>query len=524
MYLPSIGPRDPHRLWSSHPDTFSHTIRPRSSSDIERNRRRVNTANINRGGSPATAGSLSGSNPIFALERDEQFRSNHYNSIRTFGYDYLKPPGLGKTLQALIDATQEEEDSNGSGGNVNQDDGLTVNEEQTINANNGNTAMDNGLDGIVIDEVFQTDTGNTQGLPGLNETQFIQGFSSDNDNDDIGNMNDIIDELSEEERNLDDEIPSADEDNYSYGDDYNDNEYDDGFMAQEEEYEDHEGNATMISDDRSFIQTPASHNQGHIQSQSRGRSRSYSYSHRRNNSSQLLVPPHSSPYPHNFLETPVPTRTRITSPVNISVHSATPTPNTPIPNLTSGDVFNRPSVTPSLRIITSNTTPVTTATPTVTGSTFRSVTMPISMPIPSSLASTERCHTISSLVVPNTVDQADNPDNSQLLNMHDTSNLSSLSLSMSTSISISQDISLNNGYLGQRNRSLSPTGSPDFLPVEESSRGNSHGALGETDVSFYDRRMYNIPSLGPVGDINNGDTAQSDDQSEYDMEVGNDSS
>lgn len=58
-----------------------------------------------------TSSSSGNRNPLtqLSLNFDEEARNNYLESVRTFGFDYMKPPGITKTMQMVL----EEEDASG---------------------------------------------------------------------------------------------------------------------------------------------------------------------------------------------------------------------------------------------------------------------------------------------------------------------------------------------------------------------------------------------------------------------------
>lgn len=154
---------------------------------------------------------------VLGLNFDEQARMNYLESIRTFGYDYMKPPGISKTMQAVL---EEEEMSDESAAEESE-----FEEEEEVGEgveNDMSEFEEEGEEG----ELLEDDPGEGQAVDAA-----------------IGEEQEVPAEP--EEVNLDDEIAEASDFEYNNSDeeDYNDQDFGDPFMVDEDYGEASEGEA-----------------------------------------------------------------------------------------------------------------------------------------------------------------------------------------------------------------------------------------------------------------------------------------
>lgn len=165
----------------------------------------------------------------------EEFREHYLKSIRMFGYRYLRPPGIGKTMQAILDEQQLEDDER--------------NLEETELGHGGIDSTEENLD----EEVVQINEGELNQLAVMRravqaeEQQEDENEDEDNDDGEADEEEDEEEEYEDEEIDLDAGIADAEDMDYDdYADDeelesevnvdYDEGQYQDRFIA-EEEYE-----------------------------------------------------------------------------------------------------------------------------------------------------------------------------------------------------------------------------------------------------------------------------------------------
>ncbi|CAN6607524.1 hypothetical protein TRVA0_003S03136 [Trichomonascus vanleenenianus] len=155
------------------------------------------------------------------VEYIEQLHEARLEAIRTFGYTYLRPPGVDKTMQAML----EEQDMCEEAMDQDQDQDFVDDSALAANAS------------------VQTDTfagrRTTPHEPLGSEPQFLYDPSSDNialeiQTDDEEEEEEEEEEERERERevDLDAEVPEASDNDYD--DDYDEAEYQEGFMVDED--------------------------------------------------------------------------------------------------------------------------------------------------------------------------------------------------------------------------------------------------------------------------------------------------
>lgn len=162
---------------------------------------------------------------MYSLEREEQLRAQRLDRIRKLGYKYLLPPGAYKTMQAILDddGTSDELDldeqandvellgQHGMGENVERVQIEEAEEEALEDFGNQRVALDQRE--LLGDEATGPD---------------VQGEGDDGDERAIGEPGE------EPEEDLDAAIPEVGDNEYGYSDEYDEDEYQQGFMAEEE--------------------------------------------------------------------------------------------------------------------------------------------------------------------------------------------------------------------------------------------------------------------------------------------------
>jgi hypothetical protein len=160
------------------------------------------------------------------IEADERYRRLFLTRIRELGYNTIRPPGVPKTMQQLIDEADasDEEGGDASGGFF--EGGL---QEELGGVEENGLGDRPGLEDVDEGDLDTQPTNLAPGASGL--VEFAQGGGLPGDQDD------------DEEIDLDAGIPDAEDegyDDYGYDDDndrYDDNDYEEGFIASDEEYE-----------------------------------------------------------------------------------------------------------------------------------------------------------------------------------------------------------------------------------------------------------------------------------------------
>uniref|UniRef100_A0A060TBV9 ARAD1D30800p n=1 Tax=Blastobotrys adeninivorans TaxID=409370 RepID=A0A060TBV9_BLAAD len=168
-----------------------------------------------------------------SLDDREAQREARLYAIRTRGYDYLRPPGVTKTMEAMAEEQYAEGQEFTELDNFGDSNGDQITEEQS--------------------EQHIPEPQTPQGIHG--DDQVAQQGPIENEIGDERMHNDMGQdaELDMEERDLDAEVPEAEPEEYpdddmdgdldaeipeAYDDDYDDEAYDQGFMVEEEYTED----------------------------------------------------------------------------------------------------------------------------------------------------------------------------------------------------------------------------------------------------------------------------------------------
>lgn len=253
LYMPVVGAREHHGPWNDRNSMRrAHTLKPRNKWDkVEQgNRRQSRSSPVHEGTYPNESFStyngvdlssminydkgglsmlLKRSSPM-DVDEYEAARERHMNSIRTFGYEYLRPPGVNKTMQALLEENEEYSDAGTEDEEMQEDIGseFEVVDDEDDMMNNFNTPLEN---------THRTREGvNADGPRLANPPQ-------EEEEDEVEEG----DEQAEEEEDLDAAIPEAEDNDYE--DDYDEEEYQEGFMAEEEEYDEQQQPQQQESDD-----------------------------------------------------------------------------------------------------------------------------------------------------------------------------------------------------------------------------------------------------------------------------------
>lgn len=251
LYMPLVSPGDSEGVWSGRIRTNrSHTLKPRSSNSNQSKNNDSHGRRLSRNSPPVHEGvypneSFSTVNTLdlnqlitkdkvkfsstllmnrnnnfpIDVEEYEAAREQHLQSIRNFGYEYLRPPGVSKTMQALL---EENEDYSDAG---------TEDEE-----------MQEDVEGefeVVDEDEEQEDT-----LHSLNNPRQAAAVAGTPTRQQAQPPSNEEREDEEQEIDLDAEIPEADDE-----DEYDEEEYQEGFMAEEEEYEVQQQQQQVVEDD-----------------------------------------------------------------------------------------------------------------------------------------------------------------------------------------------------------------------------------------------------------------------------------
>ncbi|ANB11886.1 hypothetical protein AWJ20_113 [Sugiyamaella lignohabitans] len=177
------------------------------------------------------------STDIYNIERDEEYRENYLKSIREFGYNYLKPSGIRQTMRSLLErAVQGDEDLDISRGHIDISGMADPNEREELELQQEQLEV-RGVENEENDRarnVAEEDTTNDVG----NERMANMRHAIDGEEDDTFRSDQDEDE-NEEEVDLDADIPDLDAEipeavDNSYDDSYDEDEYQEGFMADEE--------------------------------------------------------------------------------------------------------------------------------------------------------------------------------------------------------------------------------------------------------------------------------------------------
>lgn len=172
-----------------------------------------------------------------AISEHQYARWYYIATLRTFGYDYIKPPGLNKTLKTLL----EEEDQNEMG-EVSMDGMI---DPATLGVELEEPAADVGTEGQEMTEEVQAT------VDGEDEQGQGQPQDEDQDQEESGRP-----DTQEDAEDLDAEIQEAEEFNYSDSEDeYDDSEYA-GPLVVDDTYQ-IDSDARDSAQDEAGDQTPA---------------------------------------------------------------------------------------------------------------------------------------------------------------------------------------------------------------------------------------------------------------------------
>lgn len=192
---------------------------------------------------------------MYSLERDEEIRLQRLTKLREFGYDYLIPPGQYRSMRAILD-----------------DDDDAASDEIDLDNPSNNLADGHGIIGTAENlETFSDDAAATDGdfqAEDIGEQRIIMNDGLEADLPVPGPQQQ--DELGEEEQgeetedvevDLDAAIPEAEDNDYGYSDDYDEDEYQQGFMAEEEYV------VRQVDEEQSSRQQPPVTNEEHSETQ-----------------------------------------------------------------------------------------------------------------------------------------------------------------------------------------------------------------------------------------------------------------
>lgn len=197
------------------PNNRGHTLklkRESNPSDADRGQPTVRRLDFYNGSERWSAGLINGGAAIDAhrdgygklggvekLDRIQMMRSSFLFNIRTFGYNHLKPPGIPRTMQTML---EEEEASEAE---------MSHNEDQD---------MEGGLNGALSppDEQLHSTESEVEAV-----NPEVDGSMQQEDPGEQGHMD------------LDDAIPEASDNDYDLsGDGYDEDQYQEGFMTEDE--------------------------------------------------------------------------------------------------------------------------------------------------------------------------------------------------------------------------------------------------------------------------------------------------
>jgi hypothetical protein len=240
MNIPNISPSEVNFLWNEphvHRHKLPHIGREGSVSKeaydglITRNSSRFGISNHYAGIECWGYGMWNSHNRVavknmYSLERDEQLRMERLTKIRELGYDYLIPPGQFRSMRALLD-------DDGASDEIDLDD--PRNNLELVDEHGQQIGTRENLETEELSEAepepdgdFQHDIGDQRVV--MDEGQ-VPGPGQVEGPGDNGESNELT-EYGEED--LDAAIPEAEDDEYDYSDGYDEDEYQRGFMAEEE--------------------------------------------------------------------------------------------------------------------------------------------------------------------------------------------------------------------------------------------------------------------------------------------------
>ncbi|KAK9383364.1 uncharacterized protein V2V93DRAFT_364937 [Kockiozyma suomiensis] len=237
LSMPAAPPRDSYKLWYS-PSARQHTLlrsQPRSKYLLCPSNATDDTLTelLTDQYSPNNEDEF-----IRSLEVDEQRYAHEIESIRTFGFTFLRPPGFSKTEQALLEEQAMSESASEDNGFMENPNGELV----MLDAEGGaaEDGLENGTGGIEDDEEEYDDDDVEDDATGDidDDEEALDGWRRRQQRRRFRNT------AEEEEVDLDADIPDADE-MENYEDDEEEEHYEEQDLSQqlvesEADYEDDE--------------------------------------------------------------------------------------------------------------------------------------------------------------------------------------------------------------------------------------------------------------------------------------------
>lgn len=237
MYLPIVEPRQCPGLWKQS-NSRAHTLKLKPSSQATHSS--VNNVR-DLFNAPNGYQNITVDNEEIGFNIDDQEKryNQRIQQIRMHGWEYLRPHGIGKTMQQIFEEQEDFTDHEVDDEEAIEDHLMHQEPEESL------FDLNNTTGGIVepvriertqdLTRVGENTTDAAEQTQTAIDLENIMGENSDREEEE---EEEELDEDGGEEVDLDADIAEAEEANYSdYDDDYNENEYDEGFMA-EEEYDD----------------------------------------------------------------------------------------------------------------------------------------------------------------------------------------------------------------------------------------------------------------------------------------------
>ncbi|KAJ5595870.1 hypothetical protein N7450_002328 [Penicillium hetheringtonii] len=213
LSLPFITPRDSHELWFGSPQTYHPSSTQQINDPATQSRRNASNLSIHRAFLP----SRSPANSLAALAAEERALRVRKQNIATYGSSWIRPAGCAKTMQGMKEEEAEREEALAAaqtemgaidGEGIMEDDlGMTQGEEDD------EEGMERDLD---------------EDIPEAEEGLVEEGEEGEDIGDEEGYM----------ERDLDEDIPEG----------YDDDGYDDGGLYEEEVEEDFDNQPDLDGD------------------------------------------------------------------------------------------------------------------------------------------------------------------------------------------------------------------------------------------------------------------------------------
>ncbi|KAJ5984368.1 hypothetical protein N7481_006467 [Penicillium waksmanii] len=214
LSLPFITPRDSHELWFGSSNPYQPSSPHQSSTDpSNQTRRNASTASSHRSFLP----SRSPANSLSALQVEERALRLRKQNIASFGYSWIRPAGCVKTMLGMKEEEAEREEALAAaqtemgaidGEGIMEDElGLTQDEE----------GQGEGMERDLDDEIpnaddAEEDIGDEEGYMERDlDDDIPEGYPEDDDYDDSGLYEEEIDEDFDNQPDLDADVPSADE-------------------------------------------------------------------------------------------------------------------------------------------------------------------------------------------------------------------------------------------------------------------------------------------------------------------------